>query len=159
MARQQGWTAPSRLDDDQRVVELFENRAQLKKAYAEVQASAHTLAERLRQQEAVTRRSEQALAALRVLLADPRRGPHALVHHQLVELWTAGQARIASLVEALQSEAESRERPAHLAALNREGFERRQQADERLKSAQASAVAAQQLLREGMRTRTLLGRG
>lgn len=158
MARQHGWAAPSRLDDDQRVVELFENRAQLKKAYAEVQASAHALAERLRQQEAVTRRAEQGLAALRLLLADTRRGPHALIHHQLVELWTAGQSRIVALVEALQAEAESRERPAHLAALNREGFERRQRADDQLKSAQASAIAAQQLLREGLRARALLGR-
>lgn len=158
MARQQGWTAPSRLDDDQRVVELFENRAQLKKAYAEAQANAHSLSEQLRQQEAVTRRTEQALAALRVLLADPLRGPHALVHYQLVELWAAGQARIVALVEALQSEAESRERPAHLAALNREGFARRQQADEQLRAAQASAMAAQHVLREGLRARALLGR-
>ena len=156
LARQRGWAAQRRLEDDERVVELFENRVQLKKAYAESQDSLQALAERLRQQESATRRVQQMLAQLRSLLADPQQGPRALVHYQLLDLWNVGQGRIAALVTQLTAEAEARERPAFLASVNRDSFATRQQLDTQLKSAQQAAAEARARLRDTLQARSVL---
>ena len=138
------------------MVELFENRVQLKKAYAEAQDSLQTLGERLRQQETATRRVQQSLMQLRGLLADTQQGPRALVHYQLLDLWAVGQSRIGELVTRLSAEAESRERPVFLATVNRDSFAARQQLDAQLKAAQQAAAEARARLRDAAQARALL---
>ncbi len=73
--------------DEERLMQLFQNRAGLKKAYADLKDEFHLLRDRLKQQEGATIRVQEQLDALGDLLADPRTGFGALVFFQLRGLW------------------------------------------------------------------------
>ena len=73
--------------DEERLMQLFQNRAGLKKAYADLKDEFHLLRDRLKQQEGATIRVQEQLDALGDLLADPRTGFGALVFYQLRGLW------------------------------------------------------------------------
>src|SRR5258708_12453173 len=68
-------------------MQLFQNRAGLKKAYADLKDEFHLLRDRLKQQEGATIRVQEQLDALGDLLADPNTGFGALVFYQLRGLW------------------------------------------------------------------------
>ena len=57
--------------DEERLMQLFQNRAGLKKAYADLKDEFHILRDRLKQQEGATLRVQEQLDALGDLLADP----------------------------------------------------------------------------------------
>src|SRR6202041_497651 len=73
--------------DEERLMQLFQNRAGLKKAYADLKDEFHLLRDRLKQQEGATIRVQEQLDALGDLLADLRTGFAALVFFQLRTLW------------------------------------------------------------------------
>ena len=73
--------------EEERLMQLFQNRAGLKKAYADLKDEFHLLRDRLKQQEGATIRVQEQLDALGDLLADPRTGFGALVFFQLRGLW------------------------------------------------------------------------
>ena len=60
--------------DEERLMQLFQNRAGLKKAYADLKDEFHLLRDRLKQQEGATIRVQEQLDALGDLLADPSTG-------------------------------------------------------------------------------------
>ena len=74
---------------DDRLVELFRNRAQLKKAHQALQQEFHSLEEKLKNAEASTRRAEERLEAIERLMAKPEAGYNGLVYFQLRSLWRA----------------------------------------------------------------------
>ena len=78
--------------DDDRLLNLFRNRAELKKAFAELQKALRLAEERLASQEAATRRAEERFQAIEQLLARPDTGYTALVYFQLRALWHACQS-------------------------------------------------------------------
>ncbi len=51
-------------DEDRRVLALFRNRAELKKAYGELQEEIYRLKDRIKQQEGATQRVQEMLSAL-----------------------------------------------------------------------------------------------
>ena len=57
--------------EEERLMQLFQNRAGLKKAYADLKDEFHLLRDRLKQQEGATIRVQEQLDALGDLLADP----------------------------------------------------------------------------------------
>jgi hypothetical protein len=59
-------------------MQLFQNRAGLKKAYADLKDEFHLLRDRLKQQEGATIRVQEQLDALGDLLGDPKTGFSAL---------------------------------------------------------------------------------
>ena len=69
--------------DEERLMQLFQNRAGLKKAYADLKDEFHLLRDRLKQQEGATIRVQEQLDALGDLLGDPKTGFGALVFFQL----------------------------------------------------------------------------
>ena len=73
--------------DEERLMQLFQNRAGLKKAYADLKDEFHLLRDRLKQQEGATIRVQEQLDGLGDLLADPRTAYGALVFFQLRGLW------------------------------------------------------------------------
>lgn len=126
--------------EDTRVLNLFRNRAELKKALGDSQDESHRLKDRVKLQEAATVRVREQLELLESRLAAPLTGLHALLHYQLRDLWSAAHAQIAALVRELAQQREDRERRQFLADLNRQLFERQQSA--RAACAQAENVSA-----------------
>ncbi|MEJ0100528.1 MAG: hypothetical protein WDO12_12700 [Pseudomonadota bacterium] len=126
--------------EDERVLHLFKNRAEMKKTLGDAQDELHRLKDRIKLQEAATSRVREQLEQLEARLAAPLSGLHSLAHYQLRDLWVTGHAQIGKLVHEQAQLREERERRQFLAELNRQLFERSQQA--RANCAQAEHAAA-----------------
>jgi len=127
--------------EDERVLHLFRNRAEMKKALSDAQDEVHRLKDRIKLQEAATARVREQLEHLEARLGAPLSGLHSLVHYQLRDLWATGHGQVAQLLREQAQLREERERRQFLADLNRQLFERSQQV--RADCAQAEQVAAE----------------
>jgi hypothetical protein len=124
-------------DEDHRVLALFRNRAELKKAYGGLQEETFRLKDLVKQQEAATQRVQEMLNTLEGRLGAAESAYPALVFYQLRHLWQSGRELITQLVADLVRQQEERERLAHLALHNQRQFARRQGAENQLREAQA----------------------
>jgi hypothetical protein len=140
-------------EEDHRVLALFRNRAELKKAYGDLQEESFRLKDLVKQQEGATQRVQDMLNALEGRLGIAETAYPALVFYQLRRLWQSGRELIAAFVADLARQQEERERRAHLAQHNREQFARRQSAETELGNAQAlhAEASAQLATLEGER--------
>ncbi len=132
-------------------MQLFQNRAGLKKAYADLQDEFHLLRDRLKQQEGATIRVQEQLDALGELLADPRSGYSALVFFQLRALWKICHQRLAEFAAELSRQQETRQSAKFREDCLEERSLRLKDADARLHAAAADAEAAQQRLSAAQR--------
>jgi hypothetical protein len=132
--------------EDHRVLALFRNRAELKKAYAALQDEIYRLKDRIKQQEGATLRTQELLGVLEQRLGLAESGFAALVFYQLRRLWQLGRELIEQFVAELARQLEERERRAHLAEHNRKQFARRQELESRLSAAQSAAGAERERL-------------
>jgi hypothetical protein len=137
-----GAAAPRRGIDDDRVLHLFRNRAELKKAHSGLQDEVHRLKERVKQQEGATARVQEMLQGLEARLGLPESGYPALVFYQLRELWGQGRSLLTQFVAELAAQQEARERRAFFAEHNRRTFARRQGVETTLREAEARAAEA-----------------
>jgi hypothetical protein len=128
--------------EDTRVLALFRNRAELKKAYAGLQDEIYRLKDLIKQQEAATQRVQDMMSALEARLGSAETAYAALVFYQLRRLWQSGRELLTQFVADLARQQEERERRVHLAQHNRQEFERRQAAESELRSAQARHLDA-----------------
>ena len=78
-------------EDDHRVLTLFRNRAELKKAYGELQEEVYRLKDRIKQQEGATARVQEMLGSLETRLGLTETAYPALVFYQLRALWQRGR--------------------------------------------------------------------
>ena len=81
-------------DEDHRVLELFRNRAELKKAYGGLQDEIFRLKDLIKQQEGATQRVQEMLSTLEGRLGSPETAYGALVFYQLRRLWQSGRELI-----------------------------------------------------------------
>ena len=132
--------APAVEPEDGRVLQLFRNRAELKKAFGNAQDEIHRLRDRIKLQEGATVRVKELLEALEARLSAPDSGMQALVHYQLRALWLAAQSRIETIVRDLQAQREELERRQFAAEHNRRTFEIHQSARRRLAEAERDFV-------------------
>src|SRR5262245_35771766 len=133
-------------EDDGRVMALFRNRAELKKAHGELQEEIYRLKDRIKQQEGATLRVQEMLSALEQRLGAQESGYPALVFYQLRCLWQQGRELIEQFVADLAKQLEERERRAHFAEHNRKQFTRRQAVDSQLRGAETDLVEANERL-------------
>ncbi|MFI4886312.1 MAG: hypothetical protein ACHQIF_12175 [Steroidobacterales bacterium] len=142
-------------EEDHRVLALFRNRAELKKAYGELQEEIYRLKDRIKQQEGATQRVQEMLGALEARLSLSETAFPALVFYQLRRLWQTGRELLERFVAELSAQQDERERRQHLAEHNRRVFAKRQSADQRLQAAQqlAAGEAARLAGLEGQRVR------
>jgi len=134
--------------EDHRVLALFRNRAELKKAYAALQDEIYRLKDRIKQQEGATLRTQEMLGVLEQRLGLADSGFPALVFYQLRRLWQLGRELTEQFVAELARQLEERERRAHLAEHNRKQFARRQELESRLNAAQSAVATAREQLSE-----------
>jgi hypothetical protein len=142
-------------EEDHRVLALFRNRAELKKAYGELQEEIYRLKDRIKQQEGATQRVQEMLSALEGRLGLAETAYPALVFYQLRKLWQTGHELLERFVAELTAQQDERERRQHVAEHNRRQFAKRQAAEERLREAQqlAGEGAARLAELEGARAR------
>jgi hypothetical protein len=136
------WDSGKRDGEDDRLVNLFRNRAELKKAYSGVQDEVQRLKDRIKQQEGATMRVQEMLQGLEARLSQPDSAYPTLVFYQLRELWALGRTLLTRFVAELAEQQEERERRAFLADYNRRQFDRRQGIDANLRAAEARAGEA-----------------
>jgi hypothetical protein len=150
--RRWAFSEPS-LEENERVLQLFQNRADIKRAYAELQTEAYQARDRVKQQEGVSRRLQEDLAALEARLADPLQGQRMLVSYQLRDIWKTGAWRVATLIGELSAQHEERERRDYVAEFNRGLFVRQQQLQTELTEAEQSVAEMRGRLLELTRAR------
>ena len=127
--------------DEERLMQLFQNRAGLKKAYADLKDEFHLLRDRLKQQEGATIRIQEQMDALGDLLGDPKTGFGALVFFQLRALWKSCHQQLSNFAADLTRQQEAREVAKHKADVDAEKNARLADADQRLRAAGAAADA------------------
>jgi hypothetical protein len=132
--------------EEERLMQLFQNRAGLKKAYADLKDEFHLLRDRLKQQEGATIRVQEQLDALGELLGDPKTGFGALVFFQLRALWKTCHQQLSAFATELTRQQEVRERAKHAAEAEAEKKARLNDVDVRLEAAAAEADAQRQRL-------------
>jgi len=125
--------------EEERLMQLFQNRAGLKKAHADLQDEFHLLRDRLKQQEGATIRVQEQLDALGELLADPSTGYSALVFFQLRALWKICHQQLSAFATDLTRQQETRETTRHKEECEAQRNARLTQADDRLGAAVADA--------------------
>ena len=128
--------------EDTRVLALFKNRAELKKAYGELQDEIYRLKDRIKQQEGATQRVQEMLSGLEQRLGSQESGYPALVFYQLRSLWQLGRELIEQFLADLARQLEERERRAHVADHNRKQFSRRQAVESQLRSSETQVADA-----------------
>ena len=138
--------APS--EEEDRVLTLFRNRAELKKAYGELEDEVYRLKDRIKQQEGATQRVQEMLNALETRLGLSDSGYPALVFYQLRRLWQSGRELIEQMVADLVRQQDERERRQHLAEHNRHQFSKRQAVENQLRGAESSAAETAQRVAE-----------
>lgn len=106
--------------DDERLMNLFRNRAELKKAFSDLQKALRQAEEKLASQEAATRRAEERFQAIEQLLAQPGTGYTALVYFQLRALWRGCHERLQAISDELRGRHEERQRREELMRFNQE---------------------------------------
>jgi hypothetical protein len=132
--------------DEERLMQLFQNRAGLKKAYADLKDEFHLLRDRLKQQEGSTIRVQEQLDALGDLLGDPKTGFSALVFYQLRALWKTCHQQLSAFATDLTRQQEARELARHKADTDAAKSTRLADVDRRLQAAAAEADLQRQHL-------------
>lgn len=134
--------------EEERLMQLFQNRAGLKKAYADLKDEFHLLRDRLKQQEGATIRIQEQMDALGDLLGDPKSGFGALVFFQLRALWKACHQQLSTFTADLTRQQEAREVAKHKADIDAAKNARLADADQRLRAASAAADDERRMLAE-----------
>ena len=127
--------------EQERLLKLFWNRAELKKELQGLDDQLHNLRNKLKQQENANSRLQQQLEQLEVLLGSPERGLDALVHFGLKALWRACREQLEKFAAELKRERQDAQRKQQLAEFQADRAERLKVADERLRQAQEVADA------------------
>jgi hypothetical protein len=100
--------------DDERLLQLFRNRAELKKDFAGLQDERYDLLEKLKKQEGAAQRAREQLEQLEKFLGNPEVGLQALTFFQLKGLWGVCSEKLARFAEELRRQQEERERRRQL---------------------------------------------
>ena len=96
-------------EQDERLLQLFWNRAELKKELTRLQDERLKLLEQIRTQETATARAKEHVQVLEDYLGNPDIAVHALVYFQLRAVWRTAGARVGRFAEQLKQQQTDRE--------------------------------------------------
>ncbi|HLG52860.1 MAG TPA: hypothetical protein VI339_03015 [Steroidobacteraceae bacterium] len=134
--------------EQERLLKLFWNRAELKKELQALDDQLHNLRNKLKQQENANTHLQQQLEQLEVLLGNPERGRDALVHFGLKSLWRACREQLEQFATDIKRQKQDRQRKQQLAEFQQDRSERLKVADERLRQAEEVADAERERLQQ-----------
>jgi hypothetical protein len=107
-------------DDEDQLLKLFWNRAELKKELDKLRDQAFSLAEKCKQQEALTLRVQQRLGQLEASLGDPENSATVVAYYQLLALWNHCHARLKSFAGDLERTQKDKTNRQHIAGFKRQ---------------------------------------
>jgi DNA repair exonuclease SbcCD ATPase subunit len=125
--------------EDERLLQLYWNRAELKKELTRLQDERHRLLEQIRTHEATFARNREQLLQLEEFLGNPESGPHALVYFQLRSLWRATSAKVARFAQQLQQQQADREQRRQQLEIDRMRRQQLADYDRRISDARSRA--------------------
>lgn len=138
-------------EHEARLLQLYWNRAELKKELSRLQNERYKLLEQLRVYEAAAEQAREQYAALEQYLGNPDAGAHALVYFQLRGLWRACSAKLERFAQQLQQQQADRERRRQLIEFDQGRRRQLADLDRRILDARSSAdvLEAQLKLMQG----------
>jgi hypothetical protein len=107
--------------EDERLIALFQNRAELKKELNALDEERHRLLDRLKLQEGATQRAEEQMGSLESYLGRPEEAAKCVAYFQLRAVWRGAAKRLEIFNAELTRQQKDRERKQQVAE-----FERRQ---------------------------------
>lgn len=96
-------------EDNEKLQELFRNRAELKKEFADLRNEKFRLQELIKQQEGATARVHQQLNHLEQSLLDPEWVYSVIIHYQLEHLNRRCESKLAKFAEQLKQQREHKQ--------------------------------------------------
>ncbi len=111
---------PEQPEDNDKLVDLFRNRAELKKEFAALRNEKYSLEDRIKQHRGAIERVQQKLNHLESLLLDPEWVHNVVVFYQLRRLAGHCEKRIARFAEQLKQQREQRIQDKTLASWNQQ---------------------------------------
>lgn len=123
--------------DDDKLLHLYWNRAELKKEYSRLRKERYELLDQLKVQEGRNARLQQKLDGLEELLADRTAANRAVVFYQIRGVWKRCHARLETFAGQMTTHVTERERKRLLAAWASEQTGLRREAAQRLDRARA----------------------
>lgn len=128
-----------RQSEEERLMQLYWNRAELKKEFLRLQEGNYQLQEKLRKRDSGEQKFKEQQDQLEDYLGNPDSGPHALVYFQLKALWKLGAKRLLRFSQQLRKQQEERERQQQLATFEQVRSADLQALEQRLLDAQSFA--------------------
>lgn len=111
-------------EGEDRLMQLFWNRAALKKEFQRLREQRYRLEETLKQQQAATLSAEARIESLAKLFANPEAGFNAIVYYQFRSLWNTSSAELKKFATEMHRKREEKERQRQVMAFNRERSQR-----------------------------------
>lgn len=105
---------PEPAEQEARLLQLYWNRAELKKELSRLQNEHYRLKEKLRSYELAAEQAREQFTALEDYLGNPDAGAHALVYFQLRGLWRNCATRVERFARQLEQQQMERERRRQL---------------------------------------------
>jgi hypothetical protein len=133
--------AARRAAEEDRLLKLYWNRAELKRTADDLEEEVRLLRDLLKQQQALVVRAGEDAVALEEVLANPELGFGALLHFALRGLWRAGRLQVQQLAGELRRQEEERERRQFQAGWQADRRVRLEEADARIAAAQELVTA------------------
>ncbi len=115
-----GNTQDKSQEESEKLLDLYWNRAELKKQFAGVQKEQFKLQDKIKQQEGVAARVQQKLDHLEELLVDPDWAHNVVVFYQMRGLALRCQQKLAKFAEQLKQQREKKQHNRVLVAWNEE---------------------------------------
>ena len=95
-------------ENSEKLMELYWNRAELKKEFARMRKEQYRLQDRIKEQEGRTARTQQRLDHLEELLRDPEWAHNVVVYYQLRGLGQRAERKLARFAEQLKQQREQK---------------------------------------------------
>jgi len=111
--------AENNTGDEEQLLKLFWNRAELKKELDKLRNENYTLTDQLKQETAVKLRVQQRLDQLETILANPDVATSAIAYYQLKHIWNLCHDRLVSIASSLEKNRHDAEYRLHIAGFRR----------------------------------------
>lgn len=152
------WSGQPQAEHEQQLIQLYWNRAELKKELANQTEQTIAMSEKLRVQEAATRRAQEQQEQLHAYLGNPEQGANALVYFQLRALWRLGSEQLSKFASELRRQQDERERKRHADECEARRSAKLDYLDQELRNAQSVVDTLQARIELVTQRRADLGR-
>lgn len=131
--------AQPKQEDNERLLQLYRNRVELKKEFSRLQEDNYGLLQQLKKNQTAHTHTQTQLKQLEEFLGNPEQGPTALVYYQAQAVWALAGKRVVELTAELSGQQEERERRLQLLNFNQDRQGRLAELDASLLDAQSRA--------------------